>query len=245
MKGIYSYLIMLAIIHSCFYGAAQRPKHRENLVTIMNNGWQLKGDLILVSGKSKSPVVLLFNKANGDRKVYKELAAQLANDGISSLRIDLRGHGESINKGKFIPFDSLNNLKLDLDNGYTDIIAAHKYLLTIKQIDSNRIGMVGASYSGEDMMVASRNFKMVKMYVALSPGSFSAASISTIDSCLTPFLFIKSNDERSMQGFEKELFLKSKKAKVMTVPGKIHATDILQTYPEMNGFIADWFKSQL
>jgi hypothetical protein len=86
---------------------------------------------------------------------------------------------------------------------------------------------------------------MAKSYVALSPGSFSAESIANIDTGLTPMLFIKSNDERSMQGFEADVFLKSKNARVLIVSGKFHTTDILQTFPEINTLIADWFKSNL
>ncbi len=244
MRRAYSYLLMAVIVNihaPCF---SQDLKQIESVVTIFNEGWQLKGDLILVHS-SNSPVVIMLNKANGDRKVYKDLAVELASKGISSFRLDLRGHGESTNKGRFIPFDSLNNSKLGLENGYTDIIAAHSYLLSLKRIDSNRIGVVGASYSGEEMMLASRNFKKAKTYVALSPGSFSAESISTIDSFFSPILFIKSSDERSMKGFETDIFSKSKKANIFVVSGKSHATDILVAYPEINTLIADWFKNHL
>jgi hypothetical protein len=81
--------------------------------------------------------------------------------------------------------------------------------------------------------------------VAMSPGSFSTESISSIDSLVSPVLFIKSNLERSMQGFETDLFSKSKKAKVVVVSGRSHATDILINHPEISTIIADWFKSQL
>ncbi len=242
MKRFSYYLVTLLLVNIFYCGFAQDRLQNEKVV-IESDGWQLRGDLLLT--KAMSPAVLLLNKANGDRNVYKELAVELARNGISSLRIDLRGHGESINKGKFIPFDSLNNLKLNLDSGYTDIIAAHKYLASLEHIDSNRIGIVGASYSGEQMMLAYRNYRMAKSYVALSPGSFSEESIASIDMFLTPMLFIKSIDERSMLGFETNLFLESKTAMVLIVPGKLHATDILQAFPKINTLISDWFKRNL
>ncbi len=245
MQKICKYLITGIIINISISTFAQTINYVENKIVIENQGWRLKGDLILVKSKIKFPIVLLLNKANGDRGVYGFLAKQLADIGISSLRIDLRGHGESINRGKFVPFDSLNNAKIVLDSGYTDIIAAYKYLTSLIEIDSNRIGIVGASYSGEDMMIAARKYKYAKCYIALSPGSFSDESLLVIDSCTTPILFIKSNEERSMQGFEKEVFLKSKRAEFLIVAGKNHATDILISYPETNMLIANWFKSLL
>lgn len=235
-------LLFCGISISCF---SQKVKYIEHEVAIVNDGWHLKGNLNLIQSKEKSPIVLLLNKANGDRKVYEFLASKLAERNISSLRIDLRGHGESTNKGKFIPFDSLNNINLNLENGYTDIIAVYKFLLTIKEVDSNRIGIVGASYSGEEMMIASRKFKYAKSYIALSPGSFSNESILNIDSIKTNTLFIKSYEEKSMQGFEVDVFSKSRKAQIFVVAGKIHATDILTIYPDINFLIVDWLANHL
>jgi hypothetical protein len=244
MKPLYFFRIagvfLLLITSSSF---AQELNYVEKKITLTNDGWELKGDLILVKSKIKSPVVLMLNKANGDRKSYETLAKLLVQKNISSLRLDLRGHGESVNKGKFIPFDSLNNAKINLDESYTDIIAGHKYLLSINEVDTNKIGIIGASYSGEEMMISSRKFKIARSYIALSPGSFSDQSIAGIDSCNTSMLFIKSMDERSMQGFEKEVFAKSKKAQFLIVAGKIHATDILLSYPETCQLIADWLKN--
>ena len=245
MKPIHKcFLVCLSVVISAT-AAGQFTNYTEKEITVTNNGWLLKGNLILVRSKTKTPVVLLLNKANGDRKVYASLAKKLAAKNISSLRIDLRGHGESINKGKFIPFDSLNNVKLDFENGYTDIIAAYQCLLSIREIDSTRIGMVGASYSGEDMMLASRKFKYARSYIALSPGSFSDESMGCIDSLKTTMVFIKSFDERSMQGFEKTVFSKTKNAQFLTVAGRVHATDILVSNPEINGFIVSWLQDHL
>jgi len=243
IKPGYMFLILNLVFLVSFYSSFAQEKYVANQITISNDGWELKGDLILM--KTKSPVVLMLNKINGDRKPYETLAKLLAEKGISSLRLDLRGHGESINKGKFIPFDSLNNIKIKLEESYTDIIAAHKYLLSIQNIDSSKIGFVGASYSAEEMMVASRKFKYAKLYIALSPGSFSDESILDIDNIPTAMLFIKSMEEKSMIGFEKNVFSKSKKAQVFIVAGSIHATDILLSFPEVDSLIADRLKNNL
>ncbi len=245
MKYLFYFILSVLIFDTSISCSAQKVKYNDEEVTIVNDGWQLKGNLILMQSKEKFPIVLLLNKANGDRKAYEFLAGKLAQRNISSLRIDLRGHGESTNKGRFIPFDSLNNINLNLENGYTDIIAVYKYLLSLAEIDSNRIGIVGASYSGEQMMIASRKFKYAKSYIVLSPGSFSDESILEIDSIKTNTLFIKSYEEKSMQGFEADVFAKSRKAQIYVVAGKIHATDILLAYPNVNFLIADWLANYL
>jgi alpha-beta hydrolase superfamily lysophospholipase len=76
-------------------------KDKETRITIENDGWKLAGDLLIPESKKLVPAVILINKANGNRRVYKKIAKHLAENRIASLRLDLRGHGESINKGKF------------------------------------------------------------------------------------------------------------------------------------------------
>ena len=57
--------------------------------------WILVGDLSLPDSDNPAAVVLMLNKAAGDRTVYEEMARALHDRGIASLRLDLRGHGDS------------------------------------------------------------------------------------------------------------------------------------------------------
>ncbi|MEO6390578.1 MAG: alpha/beta hydrolase, partial [Pyrinomonadaceae bacterium] len=140
----------------------------EKRVVVESDGWRLVGELRIPRASRPMSAVILLNKANGDRKVYVELAQRLADRGIASLRIDLRGHGESINKGKFVPFqENSTDILKDTDK---DIVSVIEYLSSVKGIDAKRIGVVGASYSGEEMAVAGRQRGYAKAYVALSPG---------------------------------------------------------------------------
>jgi dienelactone hydrolase len=219
---------------------------REQTITLENDGWKIVGDLLIPKSESPVPAVILLNKANGDRKVYENLAKHLAEKGIASFRVDLRAHGESINKGKFgPPFDEkMRSLLVGSDR---DVTNAFNYLKAKPEIDAKRIGFVGGSYSGEQMVVAARNSgEYGKAYVALSPGSFSDESIESIDEKQIPFFFIKSVVELP---FFKELFLaireKSKTAQILEVSGDKHATEILEEHPELVEIIAVWFKAKL
>lgn len=66
-------------------------------VTLESEGWAIRGDLTLPRNREPAPGVLLLNKAAGTRLAYEALAPELAANGMASLRLDLRGHGESIN----------------------------------------------------------------------------------------------------------------------------------------------------
>jgi dienelactone hydrolase len=233
-----------------FFGAqlaaeGKEPAKAERRVVVESNGWKLVCDLLVPKSKRPVPAVILLNKAAGDRRVYEQLARSLAEHGIASLRVDLRGHGESVNKGKFVP-GSENALSV-IEGSDEDVTSAFGYLKTVPGIDARRIGFVGASYSGEEMAVSARKHGYAQAYVALSPGSFSEASMEAIDPSGIPWLFVKSTEERakSLQDFFALLRRKSRTAQTMEVAGTEHATDMLSAHPELAEMLAVWFKHQL
>ena len=183
-------------------------------IKLNSDGWEIVGDLRIPKSKKPVPAVILLNKIYDNRRVYEGLAEQLEKRGIASFRVDLRAHGESINKGKFgPPFDAkMHSLLVGTDK---DITVVSKYLRAHPKIDAERIGFVGASYSGEHMAESARKGKYGKAYVALSPGDFSDKSIEAIDQSKIPWFFIRSVNERA---FFNELFTairqKSKTARI-------------------------------
>lgn len=233
---------LLVVLFGCYSTFANA---KETRVVIENDGWKLIGNLLIPKSKKAVPAVILLNKANGNRMVYESLARHLAENGIASLRVDLRGHGESINKGKFVPFQE--NAPDVLNDTDKDISAITQYLKVTKGIDTARIGFVGASYSGEEMAVSARKSGYAKAYVALSPGSFSEESVNAIDASGAAWLFIKSAEERAqtLKDFFSAVRLKSKQAQTLEVAGSKHATDILDSNLELSEIIAVWFKYRL
>lgn len=211
----------------------------ENRVVIENDNWQLVGDLVIPGTNKPVPAVLLLNQAAGDRTVYKNLANHLAIRGIASLRLDLRGHGESINAGQFNPADR-ETIKF-IWEAEQDIVFALEYLSSNSAIDANKIGVVGASYSGEEMAEAARNQNYMKMYAALSPGSFSEASINAIDSSAVSWLFITSKEDQFLQNITAAVQEKSDSVELLIIPGETHGTDILEARPDIAERISLWF----
>ncbi|MCI0695047.1 hypothetical protein L0337_23935 [candidate division KSB1 bacterium] len=117
---------------------AQTITAQETRVVIESDGWKIVGDLIIPKSKGVIPAVILLNRAAGDRNECRSLCAHLADRGIASLRVDLRGHGESINKGKFVPFDSTSR-RLMIEPSHEDVTAVCRYLKSVAGIDSQRI----------------------------------------------------------------------------------------------------------
>jgi dienelactone hydrolase len=183
----------------------------------------------------------MLNKANGDRRVYTDLARALASRGIASLRLDLRGHGESTNRGTFVP--GLANAAAE--PAETDVVAAVRWLRAQPFVDPARVGIVGASYSGETMAIAGRAGARANAYVALSPGSLSAETIDAIDQSRVAWWVLRSRNERFVRDVVEALRTRSQTARVTEVDGTAHATDILVVHPELADEIAEWLRTRL
>jgi dienelactone hydrolase len=213
----------------------------DDSVEIASDAWRLVGNVVRPASNAPGPAVLMLNKANGDRRVYARLAGELARRGIGSLRIDLRGHGESTNLATFVP---------GLDNAAAggeprDVAAALRWLRAREFVDSTRIAVIGASYSGEAMAEVARGGHPARAYVALSPGSLSERTIDDIDGAGVPWSIIVSRNERFLRGVVATVRERSRTAVVTEVDGNAHATDILVAHPALNASIAEWLGTRL
>lgn len=209
-------------------------------VEIESDGWKIIGDLLLPRSPSPMPALILLNGAAVDRSHYEGMAEELARVGIASLRVDLRGHGESVNLGKFVPGDGEF-----LAASSHDVAAAFQFLRADKRIDPARIGMVGASYSGEAMMVAAKQVGYAAAYVGLSPGSLSDESIAAIDAHNVPFLLVVARHERYLKEVAQALRDQSRTAEFLELSGTEHATRLLRAHPGLAARLALWFRVKL
>jgi pimeloyl-ACP methyl ester carboxylesterase len=163
------------------------------------------------------------------------------------LRLDLRGHGESINAGKFIPFDEANNAKIFIDE-YTDVSAAMQWLRARDDVDTARLAVVGASYSAEVAAdAARREGKFVKAYAMLSPGSLSEESAKNIDPSGAHWLIVRAANERSpsVRAAAERVAAISKSGEVRVIDSDKHATDLLEAVPELAPWLAYWLQQSL
>jgi dienelactone hydrolase len=171
------------------------------------------------------------------------MARALDDRNIASLRLDLRGHGESTNVGTFVPGEvHPDPLIWDAEQ---DVVAAIRYLKQHPRLDPNRIAVVGGSYSGEEMAEAGRIDGYAAAYVALSPGSFGSESIAGMDDSGVPWLFVTSRDEPHLQEIRRAVTETSVWVEQIITPGKNHASRLLGDFPDLNERIAVWLQSKL
>jgi pimeloyl-ACP methyl ester carboxylesterase len=225
----------------------------DTAITIDSDGWQLKGDLAV----PEAPIAfaILLHKAAGDRSAYKEMARVLAEKGISSIRLDLRGHGESINLGRFDPTLSryldpgderiVRNFDL-IRAGDKDILSLIAWLERQEEFRDLPLVVIGSSYTGQEMVEAARESRFADAYVALAPGSFDAESIAAVDPSGVPWLFVRAEVELP---FFPDLFNAigegAKSAEIWTLPGEGHATDLFEYNAGLEHRLADWITNKL
>jgi len=234
-------LISLATLMSIGTAFAEEPER----ISVHSEGWELIGDLQIPKIPKRVPAVLLLNKAAGNRHVYHEMAGHLTERGIASLRLDLRGHGDSTNLDRFVPYESDEATEIMIWDSEADVIAAHEFLKSHPQIDPDRIAIVGASYSGEEMAEAGRISGFAQAYVALSPGSFSEESIAAMDASGVPWLFVVSRHERHLTDIAANVQSTTKSVEIVYLPGDAHATRILESRHDVAERVAVWLASRL
>src|SRR5262249_24047751 len=85
-------LFLLACVFG-FAASAQNPAAPLSVDLKAADGTPLKATYFVAS--RPGPGLLLLHQSNRDRKSWDSLAAQLANAGINTLTLDMRGFGES------------------------------------------------------------------------------------------------------------------------------------------------------
>src|SRR5262249_53807954 len=204
------------------------------------------------------PGALLFHQSNRTRKDWDDVAAQLAAAGISTLTVDIRGHGESGGQES-------------MQKRFGDIDTVFQYLNSQPGIQRNVIGVGGAGVIGVENAVeaARRHSTEVKSLVLLS-GETSQEGLQFLrDSSQLPELFVASDDDEyppTTEAMELLYITASNSGRKFVhysaaedAPwlwyepfdiGKVpatgnHGTDLFKTHAELPGIIVQWFVTTL
>jgi dienelactone hydrolase len=195
------------------------------------------------------PGVLLLHQCNRQRKVWDDLAGQLATAGINVLTFDLRGFGESGGS----PFDKLTpqeQAQVEAEKWPGDIETAFQYLISQQGVTRDVIGVGGASCGvNNSIQTAHRHPGEVKSLVLLSGGTDLAGLRFLRQESPPPALFAMADDDEFRPTVEVMPWLFG----VSSNPGKKfvhyasggHGADMFNVHPELRGVIVDWYVTTL
>ncbi len=220
------------------FAACGEPAQLGERIELESDGWVLVGDLVIPETTTQVPAVLLLHMMPTDRTSFTKLAGLLAERNIASLRIDLRGHGESINQGE-------HNEQINAE-AWHDILAAINYLAEHEAINPERIGVLGASYSGEQAALAGREGAEVKSWVIMSSGSFSEESIQYVAHSGAHWQFIAARDDGDVADLMRRAAESAPGLAAATIyPRGGHGTYLFRSDRELEKKIANWFLDHL
>jgi dienelactone hydrolase len=147
-----------------------------------------------VYGQDKGlPYILLFHQANFSRGEYLETAPKLQKLGYNCIAVDLRS-GNEVNyiQNETAAAAKAKNLPTEYTDAEKDILAAINYT---RKITSQKIILLGSSYSASLVLKVARNNPSVKAVIAFSPGEY----------------FNNFQLKKEISGLDKPLFIASTK----------------------------------
>ncbi|HSS16468.1 MAG TPA: alpha/beta fold hydrolase [Candidatus Dormibacteraeota bacterium] len=221
------------------------------------DGTVLKGTYF--SAAKPGPGVLLLHQSNRDRKSWDSVAAQLANAGINTLTLDMRGFGES------------GGTRAESKRLPEDVDTALEFLMSQPGVEPQVIGLGGAGWFGVTYSVeaARRHPKEIKSLVLMSgeTGRDGLQFLHQASQLPELFVFSDADEYPPTQDAMKLLYVTASSPSKKLVhysatedapwlwyetsdPKKVpahggHGTDMFQVHPELPGIIVHWFVTTL
>lgn len=159
-------------------------------VSFLSNGFAVKGWLFVPSDtiNKKLPAIVMAPGFSGTKECnYQFFAANFSKEGFAVLLFDYPNFGESAGSVQY-EVDPWQQIQ-----AYRDGIS---YLETRDDIDINRIGVWGGSYSGGHALVVSAIDHRVKCLVSMTPFISGSYYIKNLPEKTKSFLFQQFNADR-------------------------------------------------
>lgn len=224
----------------------QLTKRMETVTITTKDGVQIVGDYY-PAGAENAPAVLLLHMMPSTRKSWVDFSEKLNEVGMSALAIDLRGHGDSLNKsdGTYLNYKNFSNAEHQWS--MYDVEAAVDFL---KQKGAEKIFVIGASIGANLALQYAAEHSDIRAAVLLSPG-LDYRGILTAD--LPPQLragqaayYAASSEDSYSADSVRTLYQKTpeavkKEEKIFDNAG--HGTDMFTHEPDFEGQIISWLKT--
>jgi pimeloyl-ACP methyl ester carboxylesterase len=241
------FLLLFLVSMLALAAAAQQAPAARAIDLKASDGTILKASYFAAA--KSGPGVLLLHQCNRQRKVWDDLAGQLAAAGINVLTFDLRGFGES-GGTRFDKLTPQENAQVQAEKWPGDIHTAFHYLLSQPGVTRDVIGLGGASCGvNSSIQTALRHPAEVKSLVLLSGGTDFAGRRFLREESQLPALFAVADDDEFRPTVEVMPWLFS----VDSNPGKKfvhyakggHGADMFAVHPELRSVIVDWYVTTL
>jgi pimeloyl-ACP methyl ester carboxylesterase len=200
-------------------------------------------------GTLDAPAVVLVHQLGSARAEWAPVVAALAEaPGMTTLAIDLRGHGESTvgpdgTELSQHAFETEDWLGIELD-----VRAALDFLEGHEALHPRSIGVAGSSIGSTAVLAAAAGDERVRAVVAISPGrAYHGFDAMTPASRLgnRPLLLIGAEDETPVAETLDAMAAMNPRAERMVVSGAAHGLSMQAEEPQMIPRIATFLRASL
>ena len=209
---------------------------------------EIVGDYYPVAGPAEAGVLFL-HMMPADRSSWQSLASKFKAAGFSCLAIDLRGHGESVNKdGQTLDFHLFSDQ--DHQASRLDVEAAANWLIN-HGTRPDRLIIVGASIGANLALEFLANPPASPAAAALSPGLDyhgvkTEPAVRKMHAQQSLFLAASREDEYSAESAQKlYAVIEAVPKELKLFQGAGHGTAMFAAQPELEQTIVTWVASQL
>ncbi|MEK7607012.1 MAG: alpha/beta fold hydrolase [Patescibacteria group bacterium] len=206
-----------------------------------NDGVEIVGSFL--EAPAQKACALLLHMMPVTKESWYELMQKLAERGISSLAIDLRGHGESRQQGaKTLDYKKFS----DEDHQKTihDVEVAVSWLKA-QGIGEDRVIIIGASIGANLALQYAAEHLSIKTVALLSPGlDYRGIKTESAAKQMKPeqsvFLAASDDDEYSFRTIETLSLSLKNSSTVERLHATGHGTDMFKNRPEFLQTIVGW-----
>ncbi|HEY4949120.1 MAG TPA: alpha/beta fold hydrolase [Candidatus Acidoferrales bacterium] len=195
------------------------------------------------------PGVLLLHQCNRQRKVWDDLAAQLAAAGLNVLTVDFRGYGESGGKRPDQMSSPQEADEIVKEQWPADVDVAFRYLQSQPGVTRGVMGTGGASCGVNQAVQLAQRHPEVKSLVLFSESADRAGRQFLHNSPNLPLFLAVADDDPDPGVVEIMQWLydvspdPANKFVRYSVGG--HGVEMFAAHKELPGMIVDWFNATL
>lgn len=202
-----------------------------------------------VEAPAATGVVILLHMMLTTRSSWSKMQDALAKKGLSSLAIDLRGHGESTvgPKGSELSFQEFTD---DMHQASIIDVEAAVNWLREKKYQLGRMAFMGGSIGATLALVSLADESRIPAAVLFSPGDYRGFKLVEESQRLNPeqalCILVSTNDSQSAAA-SKALSVEAPidHKELIEYADAGHGTAILDKIPELPDLLADWIIASL
>jgi pimeloyl-ACP methyl ester carboxylesterase len=221
---------------------ARAPQDRTSRVTFQTPDGQLIVATMMEPSRRPAPAIILVHMLGRSRKDWESAGARLAEEGFTTLAIDLRGHGESAAYG------GAADERARLGAMVADVRTAKRFLDTRADVLPGRIGIAGASFGATLSAIAAGDDATIRSIALLSPsidyrGVRIEAAMKKYGA--RPALFVASREDPYAWRSMRELSKDARGREMILLDRAGHGTAMLAENDSLIRTLVDWFRRTL